>query len=177
MVRAPTQAGRFAERRGGPPRRRRLRSTRLLRFRCRHTQHRPARIGGPAIQPVPCDSAVLTEPSVAADRPQSSRRRDGVLVRHRHGLPGVHDPDPEVGSDHCPRPSGRRVQHDGRRQMAHHPASRPDRRRAIRSLAPWPRVRPLLRIPPRRRQPLDPDPRLRQPLHRRPRPPGGRAIT
>ncbi len=146
----------------------RFRTTRLLRVRHRHPQHRCARRQRPPLHQLPRHPAVLTDPGRPAHRTQPPHRRDAGRVELQHRLP-QHDRthlqprrNPRRGA---PRRGLRNLR---RRQMAPHADGGDQCGRALRPVAAAAWLRPLLRIPRGRDRPVQPRPHLRQPPHRPP---------
>ena len=82
-------------------RRSRVRAARLLRLRHRDAQHRRARGGWPALQPLPRHRALLADARRVADRPEPPRGRHGDAAGARGSVRGLHRPHPA----RRPRPS------------------------------------------------------------------------
>ena len=154
---------RLAQRPVHRPRRHRLRAARLLRLADPDAEPRQARRRRAALQQHAHDRALLSQPVVHVDRPQSPFERDGVHHRGGDRLPGLERPDPVRERLPVRDVAGEGLQHDGARQVA------PDADRAVqpgrplRPLAARPRLRTLLRVHGRRHAPVLPRPRIRQP--------------
>ena len=97
---------------------------------------------------------------VPADGPQPSPGRDGHAARPADELPGVLGPHAPVGGNARADPARRGLRDLLRRQVASR-AARPARHRPVRHVADRARLRPLLRVPQRRDEPVDAEPRAR----------------
>ncbi len=163
----PGGAG-FAERAVHRPGRHRVRAARLLRQPDRHPAPRLARGRRPALQPHAHDGALLAVALLRDHRPQPPLQRDGRDHRARHRLPGLRRQHPVRERVPVRDAAAARLQHLHDRQVAPDAVGAGVRRRSLRPLAAGPRLRPLLRLPRRRHQPVVSRPRPRQP-------PGGAA--
>ena len=168
----PGGAG-VAERADDRARRHRVRAARLLRQPDRHPE--PRRAGGrrAALQPHAHHGAVLAVALLRRHRPQPPLQRDGRDHRARHRLSRLRRQHPVRERVPVGDAAAARLQHLHGRQVAPDALGAGVRRRTLRPLAAGPRLRPLLRLPGRRHQPVVSRPRLRQPPGRAAAQPGG----
>ena len=167
LLRVSAAARGRAERRDDRARRRRVRPARLLRLRHRDAEHRRARRGRPALQPLPRHRAVLADARLPAHRPQPPRRRHGLPHRRADRLPRATPAASRKSAATLPRmlrDAGYSTFAVGKWHLTprgEHCAAGPFDR--------WPlglRLRALLRLPRRRDQPVGARAGPRQPLHR-----------
>ena len=109
MARAPTGAGRRAQRGAGGARRRRLRPAGLLRLRPPHPGARPAGRRRPPVHQLPHHRPLLPHPVVPPDRAEPPQQRHGTGGRAGHRLPRLrrHHPPGQRLPERDPRgPTG-----------------------------------------------------------------------
>ena len=152
-----------AERAGDRAGRHRLRPPGLLRQPDRDAEPRRAGGGRPALQQHAHDGAVLAVPLVHHHRAQPPLERHGLDHRAGHRLPRLRRADPVRERHAVGDAAPARLQHLHGRQVAPDAVRAGVGRRAVRPLAAGPRLRPLLRLPRRRHQPVVSRPGLRQP--------------
>ena len=166
MAGADHPAGGRAQRRPGRPRRRGIRTARLLRVGHRDADHRrPRRDGNPADQ-LPHHRPLLAHPVLPPHRPEPPPQRARQGRRPRRRLPGIQRRGPEGERVPLGDPPPPRLRHLRGGQVAPLPRGRDQHGRATPQLAPRPRLRPLVRLPRWRDPPVRADPLPGQPLDR-----------
>ena len=108
-----------------------------------------------ALLQLPRHSALFPHPSMPAHRTQPPRRRHVACHRDGQRLPQHRRLRRARGRHPGRNAQAQRLSHDVRRQMASRPQRHAEPRRTLRSLAAAARLRPLLRIPIRRDQPVE----------------------
>ena len=153
--------------------RHRVRAARLLRQPDRHAASGRARGRRAALQPHAHHGAVFAVAVVHDHRPQPPLQRDGGDHRAGHRLPGLQRQHPVRERVPVRDAAAARLQHLHDRQVASDAVRAGVRRRALRPVAAGARLRPLLRVPGRRHQPVVSRAGLRQPPGRAAAQPGG----
>ena len=137
-----------------------------------HADAGPAGRQRPDLLAVAHDGAVLADPLDAPDRTQPPPQRLAAITEGANGFPGRSGRIPPsartIGTD----PAGQRLQHLLARQEPQRARSGHRLAAASRRVAAAKGLRPLLRLPRRRDQPVVSRPRRRQPFHRPALPPG-----
>ena len=139
-------AARCAEHPGRAVRRRRLFRFRLLWLADQDADHRQACRRGPALFGLPHHRDVLDHARGAVDRTQPSFGRRRLPRQFRFRLSRLSRQDRARGGHAGGNAAAARLSQLHGRQMARHAADRKRRHRAVRRLAAWPRLRPLLRL-------------------------------
>ena len=152
--RAPHPARRRTERAGRPHRRRRLRQPEHVWRPDPHTQLHACGRTRRALQPIPRHRAVLPDPRRPVDRTQQSRGRVRFHRRVRRRFRGLFR---DLAARLCAAasdPARQRLQHRGVRKVAPHPRWSTRSGRAVRPVAEQLGLRPLLRDPRWRLEPV-----------------------
>ena len=178
--RGAAPAGGRAQRAGRADRRRRLRLVERVRRAVRDAERRAARGGGPEVQPLPHDGAVLADAGGAAERPQPPHVGMGGITEIATARAGLQLDAPEHVRAARGDPQAQRLLDRPVRQVPRGAGLADQPAGAVRQLADRQRLRVLLRVHRRRGPPVLPgalrghDPGRARPHARGGLPPHGR---